>query len=178
MVRSRRRGDGPDDRPSRAGDGREDRFPDRDPPLRGDRDGYRLVPLFEHVVRSARGSVPPRGRGGTAVGDRAGAVRERIRGETQAPCGVLGTLRLNAAGTVAWVEVSRKLIDDSGADPADSEGLANYPRSIRGVEVGISFEEISPDAHRVSLRSRGRVDVAGAAAAFGGGGVRRPRERP
>lgn len=84
--------------------------------------------------------------------------------------GVLGTLRLNAEGTVAWVEVSRKLIDDSGADPADSEGLANYPRSIRGVEVGISFEEISPDAHRVSLRSRGRVDVAGAAAAFGGGG--------
>lgn len=84
--------------------------------------------------------------------------------------GALGTLSLGADGTVAWVEISRKLVDDSGANPADSEGLANYPRSVRGVEVGISFEEIAPDSVRVSLRSRGRVNVAEVAAAFGGGG--------
>ncbi len=84
--------------------------------------------------------------------------------------GALGTLSLGADGTVAWVDVSKKVLDAAGAGPADSEGFANYPRSIRGVEVGISFEEIGPDSVRVSLRSRGRVNVAEVAAAFGGGG--------
>jgi phosphoesterase RecJ-like protein len=50
--------------------------------------------------------------------------------------------------------------------------LINHPRSIRGVEVALAFKEAAPRSTKVSLRSRGRVDVAALAAGFGGGGHR------
>ncbi|MNI72288.1 Bifunctional oligoribonuclease and PAP phosphatase NrnA [compost metagenome] len=46
----------------------------------------------------------------------------------------------------------------------------NYPRNIRGVEVGILFKVINEGAVKVSLRSAGKVDVAALAQVFGGGG--------
>ncbi|MNC79379.1 Bifunctional oligoribonuclease and PAP phosphatase NrnA [compost metagenome] len=46
----------------------------------------------------------------------------------------------------------------------------NYPRNIRGVEVGILFKVINEHAVKVSLRSAGKVDVAALAQVFGGGG--------
>ncbi|MNC71821.1 Bifunctional oligoribonuclease and PAP phosphatase NrnA [compost metagenome] len=52
----------------------------------------------------------------------------------------------------------------------DLEGIVNYPRNIRGVEVGMLFKVIDETAVKVSLRSAGKVDVAALAQVFGGGG--------
>ena len=52
------------------------------------------------------------------------------------------------------------------------EGFINYPRSIVGVEVAVSFREEEGGVFRVSFRSKGRVDVSAVAARFGGGGHR------
>ncbi len=54
--------------------------------------------------------------------------------------------------------------------PRDTENFANYPRGIKGVEVGIFLLEVKKDVFKVSLRSRGRVTVNGIAKKFSGGG--------
>lgn len=52
----------------------------------------------------------------------------------------------------------------------DLEGIVNYTRNIRGVEVGIFFKVINDNAVKASLRSAGKIDVAALAQTFGGGG--------
>ena len=44
--------------------------------------------------------------------------------------------------------------------------------AVEGVEVGMLLRELPDGQVKVSLRSRGRVDVAAVAQAFGGGGHR------
>lgn len=53
------------------------------------------------------------------------------------------------------------------------EGLVNYPKSIKGVEVGLLFRQVEEGKVRVGFRSRGLVDVNAVAQVFGGGGHRR-----
>jgi phosphoesterase RecJ-like protein len=50
------------------------------------------------------------------------------------------------------------------------EGLVNYALAIEGVEVALFFRELSDGRYRVSLRSKGAVNVAKTAEKFGGGG--------
>jgi phosphoesterase RecJ-like protein len=59
---------------------------------------------------------------------------------------------------------------DLGATPDDLEGLVDYPRVIKGVEVGLLFRETARGDTKVSLRSNGDVDVNLLARRFGGGG--------
>ncbi|WP_410510869.1 bifunctional oligoribonuclease/PAP phosphatase NrnA [Paenibacillus sp. BR2-3] len=82
----------------------------------------------------------------------------------------LNTLQLSAEGDIAWVQVTPQDMIDCAAANEDLEGIVNYPRNIRGVEVGILFKVIHDNAVKVSLRSAGKVDVAALAQKFGGGG--------
>lgn len=82
----------------------------------------------------------------------------------------LSTLELSPEGDVAWVCITPQDMLDCDAANEDLEGIVNYPRNIRGVEVGILFKAIHDNAVKVSLRSGGRVDVAALAQTFGGGG--------
>ncbi|WP_238653750.1 DHH family phosphoesterase [Paenibacillus piscarius] len=82
----------------------------------------------------------------------------------------LSTLQLSPEGDIAWLYVTPQDMLDCGAANEDLEGIVNYPRNIRGVEVGILFKVIDDQAVKASLRSAGRVDVAALAQAFGGGG--------
>jgi len=83
----------------------------------------------------------------------------------------LGTLTLSHSGRVAAMDLTPEDFAASGATSADAEGLGivNYARSIRGVEVGCLFR-LEGDGVRVSLRSKGNVDVGAIALALGGGG--------
>jgi phosphoesterase RecJ-like protein len=60
----------------------------------------------------------------------------------------------------------------AGARPEDTENLVNIPRAIDGVRVAVFLKALSDGAVRVSLRSRGDVDVQSVARTFGGGGHR------
>ena len=77
---------------------------------------------------------------------------------------------LQRDGRVAWMHVNRGQIDYCGAFDEDAEGLVNYIISIAGVQVALFFREMPDRRFRVSLRSRGAVDVAAIAESFGGGG--------
>jgi len=77
---------------------------------------------------------------------------------------------LQQEGNVAWVWVSTEQMLRSGAREEDCEGLVNYVLSIGEVEVAMFFREIADGRFRVSLRSKGGVNVAKIAESFGGGG--------
>jgi phosphoesterase RecJ-like protein len=82
----------------------------------------------------------------------------------------LSTLEMSSDGLISWVHVTPEHMAECGANNEDLEGIVNYPRNIRGVEVGILFKVIDESAVKVSLRSSGTVDVATLAQMFGGGG--------
>lgn len=77
---------------------------------------------------------------------------------------------LHREGPLAWMYVTREDIDRAGAIDEDTEGLVNYALGIVGVEVAVFFRELVDGRFRVSLRSKGKLDVAAIAETFGGGG--------
>lgn len=82
----------------------------------------------------------------------------------------LATLELICDGRAASLTVTRDMYAATGADAELTDGFINYPRSIRGVEVAIFFRQLSDTSYKVGFRSKGAVNVAGFAAALGGGG--------
>jgi phosphoesterase RecJ-like protein len=82
---------------------------------------------------------------------------------------VLGTLNVGAGGRLAWVVVTKEMMERTGTDSEDTEDFINFPKSIKGVEVAVLFRERN-EGVKVSFRSKGSVDVAQIALSFGGGG--------
>lgn len=85
----------------------------------------------------------------------------------------LKTLQTTADGRIAWMVLTQEVL--AQAQSADYygylEGLINYPRSIKGVEIAIFFREIEPGIVKVGFRSKeDNVDVNLLASQFGGGG--------
>lgn len=90
---------------------------------------------------------------------------------------VLETLDTSHGGRIASLLVTREMMARTGADDDMVEGMVNYARMLRGVEVAVLVWEWPAGADgapvtKVSLRSRGNVDVSKVAVAFGGGGHR------
>ncbi|ADU96737.1 DHH family phosphoesterase [Thermovibrio ammonificans] len=83
---------------------------------------------------------------------------------------VLKTLSFALNNRVAHITLYQKFLKETGAYPEEAEGFISYPRSIAGVEVAVFFKEIEEGSWKVSLRSKGKVDVAQVAKKFGGGG--------
>jgi bifunctional oligoribonuclease and PAP phosphatase NrnA len=84
---------------------------------------------------------------------------------------VQDSLELLAGGRLAVMCVRKSDFELTRAGLSDTENLINIPLQIRTVEVSILMVE-PPDGPpvRVSLRSKGQVDVARFAEQFGGGG--------
>ncbi len=77
---------------------------------------------------------------------------------------------LHREGALAYMHISLSEMERSGGLEEDCEGIVNYALSIDGVEVALFFRELTDGRYRVSLRSKGRVNVAAIAEHFGGGG--------
>jgi phosphoesterase RecJ-like protein len=84
--------------------------------------------------------------------------------------GALGSIEVTNEGSVATMDITQRMYKDTGASPRESEGFANYPRSIKGVKVGVLIRETEDGHFRVSLRSREDFPIAEVAKSFGGGG--------
>ncbi|APG25886.1 DHH family phosphoesterase [Syntrophotalea acetylenica] len=83
---------------------------------------------------------------------------------------VLETLAISPCGRFGSVCVTRDMLLSAGAKPEDTDGLINYPRSVRGVEVALCFRQTDDNRFKVSFRSKGKVDVGALARGLGGGG--------
>ena len=82
----------------------------------------------------------------------------------------LANINVDKTGKIAWLVLSSSDIKEIGIDDKEIKNLVNYPRDIRGVEVGISFVEKQEDFIDISFRSLNYVDVSDIAHKFNGGG--------
>jgi len=80
----------------------------------------------------------------------------------------LKDLQVYLGGKLSIIFLPYEMMKDN--TQAEVEELANYSVAIRGVEVGLFIREIQPEFYKVSLRSKGRVNVNLIAKLFGGGG--------
>jgi phosphoesterase RecJ-like protein len=77
---------------------------------------------------------------------------------------------LKREGRLAWLWVTHQDMVRTCAAEEDCEGIVNYAISISGVEAAAFLRELPEGIIRLSLRSKGRLDVAGVAVKLGGGG--------
>lgn len=82
----------------------------------------------------------------------------------------LSSLDFTIDGKVAWMLLSYQDLVELEAHQYHFEGLINYARFIKGVEVGMLFREIEPGVVKIGFRSKSYVDVNQLARRFGGGG--------
>jgi phosphoesterase RecJ-like protein len=73
-------------------------------------------------------------------------------------------------GRVALLSITRRTMTDLGGTNDDLEGLINFPLTVKDIEAVAFFKEIGDHDWRVSLRSKGSVDIGAIARWQGGGG--------
>jgi bifunctional oligoribonuclease and PAP phosphatase NrnA len=83
---------------------------------------------------------------------------------------VLSGMQLDDSGRIATVCVDQKLAEFCGGTYEDTEGLINLPLTVKEIVAVVFFKENGTDDWRVSMRSKGDVDVNAVAKQFGGGG--------
>ncbi|MEA1928547.1 MAG: bifunctional oligoribonuclease/PAP phosphatase NrnA [Candidatus Auribacterota bacterium] len=83
----------------------------------------------------------------------------------------LSTLEFRAEGQIAFMKVSRAMLDRAGGGFDITENLISYPRDIVSTRVALLFTELE-DGIKVSFRSKepAIIDVNEIASRFGGGG--------
>ncbi len=85
---------------------------------------------------------------------------------------VLAGMDRSEDGRVAWVVVTDEMYRRTGTSAEDTDNFVNFVRSVKGVEVAILFRQIGAEEYKISMRSKGRVDLSSLAQSFGGGGHR------
>ena len=82
----------------------------------------------------------------------------------------LETLEISPDGRFGSVVITPNTMKETGAHPTMTDRLVDYPRRLKGVEVAASIKERGANSWRISLRSKGAVDVAAVCRQFDGGG--------
>ncbi|MGC9157499.1 MAG: DHH family phosphoesterase [Terracidiphilus sp.] len=77
---------------------------------------------------------------------------------------------LKQEGKLVWLWVTLEDMERTAATEEDCEGIVNYALCAGGVEAAVFLWELPGGGVRLSLRSKGRVDVAALAERMGGGG--------
>ncbi|WP_373501497.1 bifunctional oligoribonuclease/PAP phosphatase NrnA [Desulfococcus sp.] len=92
----------------------------------------------------------------------------------------LDSIEITEDGKLSFMMLTREMLEETGTQPEDVDGMINYAKSIKDVKVAVLIQELfrsdtERDKNRfyVSLRSDGSVDVAALASSFGGGGHHR-----
>jgi phosphoesterase RecJ-like protein len=83
---------------------------------------------------------------------------------------ILNNLNFGKDGRLVWFAVTQDMLRTTGTQPRDTEGFADFPRGIDGVELCLMFLETENGKVKISFRSKGKVIINGLANRFGGGG--------
>ena len=79
-------------------------------------------------------------------------------------------LQVDPTGKIAVLYVDRAMAKATGASYEDTEGVINQPLTVKELQAVVFFKQTEGDEYRVSLRSKGDVDIGAVAKEFGGGG--------
>ncbi len=83
---------------------------------------------------------------------------------------VLNGMQLDPSRRIALLTMTQAMAAANGASYDDTEGLINFPLSVKEIAAVAFFKEMAAGTWRVSLRSKGAVDVRAVASVHGGGG--------
>jgi phosphoesterase RecJ-like protein len=83
---------------------------------------------------------------------------------------VLNAMQVDETGRVAVVFLDHAMARAAGGTYEDTDGLVNLPLTVKEIQAVIFFKQSEGDEYRVSLRSKGNIDVGAVAKEFGGGG--------
>jgi phosphoesterase RecJ-like protein len=92
------------------------------------------------------------------------------RGRLQLLADALGTLETDDAKGLAWVTIAAGALEKYDVSSEDLDGIAEYPRSVKGVRLAIMFRDLGHGKVKISFRSVRGVDANALAKQFGGGG--------
>jgi len=72
---------------------------------------------------------------------------------------VLSGVKRDPRGAILWGVITEKMLQETGAQPSDEEGIISQYCFTDGVEVSVLFKEMGGNKTKVSFRSRGHLDV-------------------
>ncbi len=83
---------------------------------------------------------------------------------------VLSAMQIDATGRIAIVYLDHEIARAAGGTYEDTEGLINLPLTVKEIQAVVFFKQDEGDQYRVSMRSKGAIDIGAVAKQFGGGG--------
>jgi phosphoesterase RecJ-like protein len=83
---------------------------------------------------------------------------------------ILSSIEVDPGGRLAVIAMDREMTGRTGGSYDDTEGLINLPLTVKEIQAVAFFKEWDGGTYRVSLRSKGNIDVCQVAQRFGGGG--------
>ena len=85
---------------------------------------------------------------------------------------VLSAMQIDPSGRIAIVYLDHEMARAAGGTYEDTEGLINLPLTVKEIQSVVFFKQNEGEEYRVSMRSKGDIDIAAVARDFGGGGHR------
>jgi bifunctional oligoribonuclease and PAP phosphatase NrnA len=89
--------------------------------------------------------------------------RMRLLGE------VLDSMKTEYDGKLVHVVCTQKMFKETGTTEVETDNFTTYPMSVRGVQIGILFNELH-NGVKISFRSKGNIPINELAKEFGGNG--------
>jgi phosphoesterase RecJ-like protein len=82
----------------------------------------------------------------------------------------LETLSLDMDRKVGSLTVTNEMLQETGASMDYTDGFVDIPRAVQGIEIAALYTQMNGNGFKISLRSKGKVNVEKIAKKFGGGG--------
>ena len=83
---------------------------------------------------------------------------------------VLETLEMDPVLGVASMTVTEEHLRQTGATMEHTDGFIDIPRTVQGINIAMLYTQTGEGQFKLSLRSKGRINVEKIARRFGGGG--------
>jgi bifunctional oligoribonuclease and PAP phosphatase NrnA len=83
---------------------------------------------------------------------------------------VLSAMQIDPTGRIAIVYLDHEMARAAGGTYEDTEGLINLPLTVKEIQAVVFFKQHEGEEYRVSMRSKGPIDIGAVAKEFGGGG--------
>jgi phosphoesterase RecJ-like protein len=83
---------------------------------------------------------------------------------------VLSAMQIDPTARIAIVYLDHEMARQAGGTYEDTEGIINLPLTVKEIQAVVFFKQAEGDEYRVSMRSKGDIDIGSLAKQFGGGG--------
>lgn len=82
----------------------------------------------------------------------------------------MSAMQIDETGRIAIIYLDHEMAREAGGTYEDTEGLINIPLTVKAIQAVVFFKQVEGDEYRVSMRSKGDIDIGAVAKSFGGGG--------